>query len=416
MSSPAATSDRWLPLVLTLAAVSLVVGIALAVLGEGFQPSGSTGVDSFSTRALGHHAFVELLVSAGIDAQRSRAESSLKARDESSLLVLAEPSDDERTTDELLEAFHTSRRTLLVLPKRAPVVRDGELVSTRLRETDEIDRLLRELDIDATVTRPVENSRYRYHSRGESEEPVVSAVDIEIRDPQVLRFGEVDGLDPILNSDAGPVLVHWNGFWQDVWILSDPDLIANHGLHRGDHAWVVLDFVRRCVGDNGRVIVDEVVHGFPSRASFWRRLTEFPIALITLHVLLVVGLLTWSALGRFGRPERGSIGHEPGWRPLVTNMANLLVAGRRHGHAIRQYLDDCVRDVERRLHRPAHLDEAATERWIEGIERRKELTPTLEELRRDVERVSSTGHGVHSILGIARRVHDWKTEMLNAAR
>ena len=61
-------------------------------------------------------------------------------------------------------------------------------------------------------------------------------------------------------------------------ILSDPDVLANHGLGDGDNAavaWSVLGYARQ---PGQAVVLDETLHGHERVPSLWRELFTFPLA------------------------------------------------------------------------------------------------------------------------------------------
>jgi len=130
-----------------------------------------------------------------------------------------------------------------------------------------------------------------------------------------------------------------------LFVLSDPDLIANHGLARGDNAGRALGLLSRIPGAGQTVVVDETLHGFEQTPSLWRELFVFPLLSATLQGLLALLMLVWSGLGRFGAPMPTSSTHASGRALLIENTAALLGSAGHSAHSLARYLDVTIGDL-----------------------------------------------------------------------
>ena len=112
-------SSRSARLLAAVAGLSLVAAGLLAVFGDAFEDVPSSGADSYSRSALGHHAFARLLRELGHPVIASRHRTATKATD-ATVLVLAEPQIGvfEARAEALAAMASGASRVLLVLPKR----------------------------------------------------------------------------------------------------------------------------------------------------------------------------------------------------------------------------------------------------------------------------------------------------------
>lgn len=106
------------------------------------------------------------------------------------------------------------------------------------------------------------------------------------------------------------------GDQETVYVLSDPDLLNNHGLALGDNAYFMRDFVREVAGD-GQVIIDHsttswIVHsptGGSTRERTWSDLWRFfspPFTLMWAGLGIAFLLVLWRGAFRFGPVSAGA--------------------------------------------------------------------------------------------------------------
>ncbi len=107
-------------------------------------------------------------------------------------------------------------------------------------------------------------------------------------------------------------------------MLTDPDIIENHGITKGDNL-VFADAVFKGLldGKTGTVVFDETIHGFLRAAQAPTKfLFEFPYNLIAVQLVAGVALLLWAAMGRFGTPEIPERALKTGKRDLISSAAS----------------------------------------------------------------------------------------------
>lgn len=347
--------------------VSLVAA-AWLLLTPGRAPE-SVGADGYSRSAIGHRGLLQLLQRLGepVVQQRSR-----RVHGPCGVLVFAEPQTPSPDEDgEIAAMAEAAGNVLLVLPKRtgerdarerAWLGEDAEVAE------DTVAHVLREM-CDRLDEAPPNVLR-------------IDAVTGWNRDPAPELMGPAQLLDPadvdeaLIACDQGVLL----GRIGLVHVLADPDLIANHGLGRGDNAAIAVQILRDLRGSRG-IVFDETLHGMAREPSIFHELGKFPLVLVPVHLLLLAALLLWLANGRFGPVAAPPVAIGAGKRFLIDNIASLLHTGRRTGPSLRQYGALQVRRAAERQHVPPGLDDAACRAWlllrIRDPERRAELERLL---------------------------------------
>ena len=221
-------------------AISFGAAVYLALDGGSGHVALTPVAASFSKSAIGHHAFFEVLERAGVPVRIERAGTTGTAGGageadgarEADLALVLEPQPG-RFNPYALDAALSVRTVLLVLPKwhgtSSSTAHPGWLGSVALHAIRKVDAIVQRADSEANTYRRHETQRFtdgRFGAR-----PEIDRV-------QVLRGGTIR---PIVASERGGILVgELRRGEHRLWIVSDPDLLNNHGISRGDNA--VLEF------------------------------------------------------------------------------------------------------------------------------------------------------------------------------
>lgn len=398
--------------------ISFLGWILVGIFANDLADMSSTQNDTFSSAAVGHHALRSLLTELEIPNEVRR--NPRQRPGENDLLVIAEPRLDEDNDVELFEfrdLVESSANTLIVLPKRRgrPSLTDRNLNrSVRLLYGDENTVCLDAIGVDAqadSFADPVDGWRVRTDD--------MTLIEPTLEDTQLL-FEESD-VNPVIACDDG-VLVgiissgeHERG---RCWVLSDPDLLANHGLHRDDNAQFSVELITSLLEPDGTVIFDEVYHGHGLTPSVFRGLFQLPLGYLTAHGLLALALMLWAGTGRYGSPAPVSQSYAAGKEPLMRNTAALLAYGGHGAFAIQRYLTDTIALVANRLHVQLALEDPQLASTLDAMKRSEiqlrdlkvEVRVLLEGSRRMTSRRSAR------VTTLAREIHRWRTEMLDVTR
>jgi hypothetical protein len=167
---------------------------------------------------------------------------------------------------------------------------------------------------------------------------------------------------------------------QYVWILSDPDLLNNHGLPLGDNAAVAHDIADQ-LRDNRRVVIDYSNVAWLTRANeldqrerTWSDLARFvepPFTLLWLGALLLMGTLLWRGGVRFGPTLRDADALGDSSTDALSARARLMRLSGDEGALAAEYARARLADTAAQLVGPADAVRlAGRERFLSFVETR----------------------------------------------
>jgi hypothetical protein len=396
------------PAVLALVAVvaiSFLSAVLWGVFGAELAPARSAEADSFSRSALGHHAFLGLLRELDIPAVVSRYDSAGRAGEDAVLLVVEPALGGAQRQRMLRSMIARSPRVLLVLPKwqgEESGEDPGWVESVSLVPEIQVKDVLSAVDASASLVRLPAGGTVSWESEQVAVRPDLVA-------PQLLR----GAVYPVVRCEHGVLLARLPTDAGEMLILSDPDLLSNHGLARPGNAAAMMAILGLMHREGEAVVIDETLHGFGKEPSLYRALFSFPLVIATIQALLAGAVLLWAAMGRFGAPHPAAPPLEAGKGALIENIATLLGLGGHHAHALRRYLDGAVAEVRAGLHAPARLDANAEEEWLDGNARARGLDGRMGTLRQQVNDLARRRWpDPRATLAVALGVHRWREEMI----
>jgi hypothetical protein len=398
-------SPRTLLAIIAIGTAAFVGMIYLAMFGGG-DPEFEIGPSAYSSSALGHKALTETLRRIDVPVVISRFRTAEKAG-QGSLLVLAEP-DDSETSKELLANFQDAPHGLLVLPKwdgSRDVARPRWVGSMGMVQEETVETVLESAQVDALVK--------RFNGTFTLDVPSLGG-EIELTTPQVIIDSQ--GLTPVVSFKGGILIGETADSSGRHWVLSDPDIIANHGIDQGDNAVVAVSIIEALRPAGGVVIFDETIHGLELRPNLMRTAFELPFSIVTLSAAAAIALAIWAGLMRFGRPDPAQRALQPGKITLIRTTADLLRQGNRKGTVelvLTRYLKAQVADLVARLNGPRGLSENRQIAWLDDLAVARRLGARLQPLAATIEATAkshSTDPG--RALRLAADLHAWKQEFL----
>ena len=310
----------------------------------------------YSKSALGHAAVYDMLADLGIPVVESDLGSGAHF-EPNSVTVIAEPRTDNTTLTDV-RAMLDGPTVLLVLPKRegnADPKRPNWIGEDRLIAPSDVQRVLSLADQKATLVRDAAGDSWNV-SRFSGTQPA-------IHHPQLMHSAR---LRPLLAGPEGMLIGEIREHGRRLVVLSDPDLIANHGIARGDNAWIFVSLIQNMrSGHDGTVVFDEFIHGYSPRPFHMLGiLFQFPFVLVTAQAALGIALLVWAAAGRFGAPRELPPAIDAGRRSLIDAGAVLVSRNGDSPALASRYYEEMVRDAASRLRAPAGLPLSELVSWL----------------------------------------------------
>ncbi len=395
-------SQRSNVIVIVLVVLSTLGTVFALFFGEKFSTYESYRNDVYSYSALGHRGFHEVLES-NFD-NVIVAQDALQQRD---FLLIIEPQVLNQE-DEFQELLGRCTRCVLVLPKRTgfPDEDGHHIAKYKLIDRYTIDGILDQYFINLSnlkVTRIKEVSRDINTYNLPLPKIAGSVQVVQGVDPERIIFGNKDGALIFSETIDGSSKI----------VISDPDILANHGIDEAENYTFLLGFLNAELGsDPMNLTIDETMHGYRRAPSLLRLLTSFPLSIFTIQLLFILLFVTWRGLIVFGRPNLKGQPIELGAKTLIDNTAALFSPN----HAVYlglQYTKAAMMDVADSLNASRQLTQKELIVWLdEQTESRgfsfrisAELN-RLEEFELELERWKPK-----DIVAVAQQVDQWRNRM-----
>ncbi len=387
-----------------IAAAIITFAVSLYLMGSNDLGGDTTGPSSFSRSAIGYAGLAEVLQQLHIDVVKSR-DDSLGKLTPKSVLVIAEPRPGGKT-ERIMRTLLTADTILLVLPKwigRPSRDKPGWLGKAELLPSAAIEWALH---LVAPKAEMLQVDKAAWPTNAFAIEPSLDA-------PIDLIRGA--GLRPLIGSADAMLLGELTDHNRTVWILSDPDIVSNHGLPRVGNAALAAAMIERLRSGAGRVVFDETIHGFAGvPTNPLALLFRFPFVIATLLGAMTVALLLWASLGRFGAPQPAPPPLNAGRQTLLQNIAKLVEFTGHQEMMIKRYVLETVRDVGRQLHAPRGLSGAALVAWLQRVGAARGVDIDCAALVGEAERLADgRRRGAASSVRLARDIYRWRGEIVD---
>lgn len=392
-------------LIAWIGAVLLSFAASLYFMGGGGTESGvdAVGPSAFSRSAIGYAGLADILHRIGIPVVKSRYEALTKLGP-GSVLVIAEPLPG-LAGIEGMAALAQAPAALLILPKwqgEESRSHAGWLARAQPWPMVVPAQVLALAVPGARLVRQDKIAGWTVNRLGKT--PVL--------DPPV-QLIRSDRLRPIVGNADGMLLGELDDRGRRLLVLADPDVLANHGIARGENAAFAVALIEAL--GSGRVappkvVFDETLHGYVAQpASPARLLLRFPFVFATAQAALGVLLLLWASLGRFGAPEATPPALAAGKTGLIRNAAALLDHAGHRPVMVQRYVQATLREAARLLHAPRGLDGPALIDWLKSAGKARGVSLDCAGIIvRSERRTDDAG-----LAACARDIYQWKGEIVD---
>jgi hypothetical protein len=384
---------------LLIAAIGILAFIAMLILGAyapDLRSGRNGGSHALSNAATGFSGVVKLASETNRAPRiiRSQQDWAWKAE---TLLVLT----PEGATTDLTRMLgeRGARATLVVLPKWLTVPDKGHPGWVKVAGLDFA------ADPEGVLAPDIKLKIARSKGHGEplGNVGLAAGADMHFLAPAVVQSISGKGLEPLIATADGRIVLGRIG-GRPFYVLSDPDLLNNHGM--GDErqaraALAMLDFLNS-TGANS-IFFDVTANGLGRSRSPLRLAFDAPFLAVTLTIFAAMLLAAWQALIRFGpvrRPERAIAF---GKAALVDNSAALIRKAGREAHLGGRYVD-VVRERAVALFRlPPALDTETLNARLEALNPRRSFAATAEAATHAASR--------DELLVAAQSLNEWLKEV-----
>jgi hypothetical protein len=404
--------------------VSVAIAIGTLILGTYLATKQqisyeSNGANTYSPSYIGHLGIARLLKKLGIPVVQSRSGSYRKSRN--GVLVIAEPLTKLNVVNPLYELMY-AKKILFVLPKWGVSNTPINLQKLDANKTPKHKGWVKGVHlkpgyaIRATLNFAITKGKIERATKVEKWTKNIFNVDPKITKP--VQLIKSDKLTPLIASDKGILLGELKTDERTIWVLSDPDVISNHGLGKDGkrNAVLAVKMIQKLRGkDTGKVVFDETVHGYVvNTGSPLRILFEFPFSLIALQAMAAIALLLWATMGRFGAPQKAPLPLTAGKQGLLDNIARLSEFAGHQKLMVQRYVETTIRDTAKQVHAPKGLSDEELARWLQRMSQAKGVkTDNVEILKRTNSLIGQENRDLRDYIELARSIYRWKQEIIN---
>ena len=400
-------------LLLSCAVALFAASALLEGYGEGSAAGGKkAGPGAYSVSALGYAGFYDTLRRLERPVVRSAGRARAMAG-QRGLLIVAEP-DIFALPHEYIASLADMPRLLLVLPKR-----HGE------RDSARPEWIARAIPVPVDYAQQTLALVAGDGSIARGDWPVawkINELGVTPSGSGWVQLARSKGMRPVVGNDDGMLVGELRHGDDIVWVLSDPDLMANHGLGKGDNAAFMVALVDRLgsldnSGGNGPIVFDETAHGFQeAESSPVALLFRFPFVIVT--ALLCVSALLFARAGasRFGAPRTPPPETDFGKSRLIGNGARLLDYAGHHALVLERYARMTVRSAAVALRAPSGLSEDELARWLDRVGKARGVKDSCADILHTVDTIiAGDAKNLSGLFACARNIHRWKGELLHGA-
>jgi len=236
---------------------------------------------------------------------------------------------------------------------------------------------------------------------------------------QIDRVQTVTGdlLLPVIKIDGKLVLARLDD--TDIYILSDPDLLANSGLKDLNGARIAHNLLfslakSHSVYDDGEttdpiIHFDLTIHGMGKNNNLIKVMLLPPFLAATLCLLAVGLLIGWRAFSRFGAPVVPLRVFALGKQALAENSADLIRLAGREPNMAPGYAALIRKLTAKSVRVPKTLGDDEVLASLDRIGKRSGATESLKALTETAPHVSNNSE----LLSLAQKLYKWRQETTN---
>ena len=397
---------------IAVAIFSFAIALVMGAFGERMVEPVTAKPSAFSWSAVGQRAMVKALQDEGVRTV-VRRDPRHPAGGPGLTVIFDEPNLDDmrqQATDFarlVSSARQAGSRVVIVLPKWDATVDEGHeppwIESVAPADPSETRDMLETSGVSGIaaigIDRAEEDDCDAYGELGR----------FRLHTPQGQRIEAPYGgtLVSLLECPDGALVV---GDQRGLFVVADPDLFDNQGIGDADNAKLLAAIV----GPGRTAVFDEAIHGFRLRFNLLSEMTRFPLVIATLHALLLLGVVLWAGMGRFGKPQPVAAARAAGSEALVANTAELLGAGGHTNASLQSYWRDAVRAIASHHNLPPEMKESEALAAISRIAGARGIDFPAGKIAAQVRMLGGGVRADERAVRLAVAIHRWRSEMTDA--
>lgn len=389
---------------LSIVGLSSIGAVVAGFYGDFLFRPHSVGSDAFSKSALGHLGFLEWLERAGHSPFVVRSFANRRTATKNPLIVL-EPSADDPAAELAIGSLASRREPMLVV---APKWR-GEVdpktpmwIASVERITDvAINRVMDRCGVTARIETADGVQRFTHPDLGEP---------IAIENAQWFATGEIE---PIVGGEQ-KILFGRLRSRPSVFVLADPDVLANHGIDDPANRRLLSFMFERMEWGDQPIVVDETIHGATFERDIWREALRMPLLPLSLSVFATALFVVFAAR-RFLSPREELSVLGAGKRALIENTAGLYGDSMSADDLCRRYRTMVELDVAQHLRVPERMKPEERHALIQSRAAARGKPFDLDRWQQDVRERTRGRKGARLALLAIAELRTWKDEVMRGS-
>jgi hypothetical protein len=392
-STDGAFNARTMLLITAIGALAFIAMLILGAYAPDLRSGRNGGGHALSNAAVGFSGLVRLAEETKRNPVIVRSVSDLDNED----LAVITPEDASANLTKILQT-RGPRATLIILPKWWTMADQAHPGWVR------INGLAFPQDPEGILAPDMKLQVARTKGHGE---PLVNRgaampADLHFLAPAVVQSISGNGVQPVITTPAGAVVLGQIGN-RNLYVLSEPDLLNNHGMgdeRQARSALALLDYLNSTGADG--VLFDVTANGLGRSRSPLKLAFDAPFLAVTLTIFVAMLLAAWQALNRFGPVRRRDRAIAFGKSALVDNSAALIRKAGREAHLGSRYVD-VIRERAIALFRLPTLDAPSLDERLESLNPDRSFAATAQS--------ASAAQTRAELLGAAQSLNRWIEEV-----
>jgi hypothetical protein len=404
MNAPAVFSPKVMLGWIAAVAAAFALSIYLLAFGGGDLQRKGIGPSAYSRSAIGYAGLAELIGKAGIPVAKVR-NGGVASSAAGKLLVLTDPTTLSEGQDGQY-VFGDANRVLIILPKwhgYRSTTHSGWISDASPVPIGFLDQIVRKAGATGKAARVARPESWTANTLGLAPEFTST---VQVIDDTKLR--------PVVAAGSRVLVGEQVDRNRRIWIVSDPDMLSNHGLFSGRNAEFAIRLVNALRPARGEVVFSEQAAGSGASTNPLTLMLQFPFIIVTLQLLAASALLLWAAMPRFGLPMPAPEMLAAGKQRLIRNAASLLSHSSHPQIIITSYVRLSIRGVARDLRSPPGLDWPRMIDWLTRVGTSRGVAIDFPGLVRRAEELATSRPGsTRTLVEIVQDTYRWKREILN---
>lgn len=385
--------------------LSLIAFFALSAYAPDFRIENEADAHALSRTAVGYAGLRILLEEDGVASTLDRGSRDPGQPLPSLVILTPPPGTDAKTLLDAALPGNDSQPRLLILPKwlaLADPAAFGRVVKGGTVNAKTLGEMFKSLAPKTEIKRGLRTQPAALKPYGRWTVPVpehLAPVDT------LQTISGPDWVPLIVSREGGTVLAQLKG--SNLVVLSEPDLMNNHGLKELGNAALALAIVKTLRKGGEPMAFDLTLNGMGKSPSLLREMFAAPFLGATLCAIFAAMMIGFHAAVRFGSPPRRGPVYARGKTALVSNSADMIRMLHREPRMATRYALTTRNLVAGALgiRRQASAQEEDVFRGLEKVDAAR-----FAELLSEAQRVDSRG----ALLGLARKLYDWRQGTIHA--